>query len=105
MFKIQNALSVGGWFQQYSAGAVAKEHTGGAILIIQNGSHGVAADCQNLFVRAGGNKLRANSEGVRKSRAGRGEIKSPGFFCADAVLYQAGGGREKHVRSNAGHDD
>src|SRR5258708_10093872 len=97
MFKIQNAFAVGGWFQQNRASAVAKEYAGGAILIIQNGSHGVAADCQNFFVRAGGNKLRANGEGVRKSEAVRGKIKAPAFFFADAVLYQAGGGREKSL--------
>ena len=49
-------------------------------------------------MRAGGDELRPGLQRVNKRRAGCGKIKSPNAFHAKLVLYQAGGGREQHVR-------
>ena len=74
-------------FDQHRAGAIAEQHAGGAVLIVDNRGHDVATDHQRILVRAGADKLRANSERVNKSRTGGREIKPPGFLRANAVLH------------------
>jgi len=71
--------------------APSPRHAGGAILIIQNGSHG-ARRLPDFFVRAG-QQIARQRLGRMQSGTGRGKIKTPGFFCA-IDLNQAGGSRE-----------
>src|SRR5271170_3286349 len=78
---------------------------GGAVGVIEDGSHHVTADDQNFFVGSTGDELRADGEGVEKAGAGGGEIEAPGVFRTDAILNEAGGGGEQHVGSDGGDDD
>ena len=93
------------WLQQHSSRAIPEQHAGGAVLIIQDGSHHVAADDQRFFLRAGAHKLRSDRQRIEKSGTGRGKIESPGVRGAQVVLNQAGGRGEHHVRRDAGHHD
>ena len=92
-------------FQQDGSRAISKQDAGGAILIIQNGSHHVAADDQRFFLSAGAHKLGADRQGIEKSGTGRRKIESPRVRGAQIVLNQAGGCGEHHVRRDAGNHD
>src|SRR5271156_431630 len=104
--EIEDAFGVRGCgFDEYGAGTVAEEDAGGAVGVIEDGSHHVTADDQNFFVGSTGDELRADGEGVEKAGAGGGEIEAPGIFRTDAILDEAGGGGEQHVGSDGGDDD
>ena len=104
--KIENALLAAfGWFQKYGSCAVAKEHAGRSVLVIQNRSHDVTTNREGFFVGARANKLRCDSHRVQESRARRGKVKSPRAFGAQVVLYQARRRGKHHVRRHAGHHD
>ena len=106
MHEIENAFVVAvGVFQQDSSRAIAEQHAGRAILIIQNGSHHIAADDQRFFLSAGADKLRANRQRIEKSGTGRRKIESPGVRGAQIVLNQAGRCGKHHVRRDAGNHD
>jgi len=79
----------------------------GAILIIQNGSHGVLLPIARIVLCAPeANKLpRAKRLGRYANPNRPRKIKTPGFFLRDAILNQAGGSRESISGVNAGHDD
>src|ERR1051326_15613 len=110
VLKIENAFhlvrgAIRGWFKKNRTCAVAEKHASGAIFVIENGGHGIAADGEHFFVGARAYKLRADSESVSEAGTGCGKIESPGSFCADAILNQARGSGEEHIRSDAGDDD
>ena len=106
MDEIEDAFGIGGrGLEEDRARAITEEDAGGAIGVIENGGHHVTADDQNFFVRAAGNELRADGEGVQEAGTGGGKIESPGIFRAEMILDEAGGGGEKHVRSYGGDDD
>src|ERR1700683_5802836 len=99
MCKVQDALGFrSSRFNQNRASAVAEKNTGGAVFVIENGGHHVAAENEPPFMGSIGNKLSAHRERVGKSRTSSREIKAPSIFCAQAILNQAGGGRKPHVR-------
>src|SRR5712672_3258439 len=95
VLEIENPLAWPSGLEQDRAGAIAEKDARGAIGIVQNGSHGIASNDHDLLVRSCSDKLRADREGIGKAGTCGGEVKAPGFFCADALLHQAGGGREK----------
>ncbi len=85
--EIENAFGVGGCgFDEDSAGAIAEQDAGGAVGVIENGSHHVTANDENFFVCAAGDKLRADGEGIEKAGTRGGEIESPGIFRAEVIL-------------------
>src|SRR5690242_15875187 len=68
VLEIENAFICAiGSLNKHSAGAIAKEDAGGAIPVIEDGGHGIAADSHDFLVCARANELRANSECVGKS--------------------------------------
>src|SRR6185312_17139881 len=83
-----------GGLEYHGAGSVAEDHAGGAVGVIDDRGHHVRSDHHDFLVGTGGNKLSAGLQGVHEGGASRGEIKSPGSFCAQLVLHQAGGGGE-----------
>ena len=105
MLEIEDPFAGARGLKQHGAGAVAKEHTGGTILIVQNGRHRVAADHQNFLVGARANELRTDGQRVGKAGARRGQVETPRFLRTDTFLHQAGSGGEKHVRGNTGEHD
>src|SRR5690242_17352144 len=105
MFEIKDAFVFPGGLEQDGARAIAKQNAGGAVCVIKDGTHLIAADDHDFLVSARAHKLRSDREGIGKSRAGGGEVKAPGFFRADAILNKAGGGGKHHIRSNAGNYD
>ena len=67
MEKINAVVVAVGRLNQHCACAVAKDHTGGAVGVINNGRHYIGADHQYLFVRTGFDKLNAGLKRVDKS--------------------------------------
>ena len=67
-----------GRLDQHGARAIAEQHAGGAVGVVDDAGHGVGADHQDLLVRAGGHQVRARGSAVDKSRAGRDQIEAPG---------------------------
>ena len=98
-------LAVGGGFEEDCAGAVAEEHAGGAVGVVDDGGHGVRADDEDFFLGAGLDELRAHLEGVDESGTGGGEVEAPGALGAEAILDEAGGGGEEHVGGDGADDD
>src|ERR1700683_377115 len=98
-------FAVGGGFEEDRAGSVTEEDAGGAVGVVDDGGHGVRADDEDFFLRAGLDELRAHLEGVDESRTGGGEVEAPGTFGAEAVLDEAGGGGEEHVGGDGADDD
>src|SRR5579859_99978 len=105
VFEIKDAFVSAGGLEKDGAGAIAKKDAGGAVGVIKDGTHFVAADDEDLLVGPGANELRADRECIGKAGAGGGKVKAPGFFRADAILNKAGGGGKHHIRSNARNYD
>src|SRR5262249_53896462 len=60
VLEIENAFVVAsGGLEEDGAGSVTEQDAGGAVFVVEDGSHFVGADGENLFVRAGTNKLSA----------------------------------------------
>ena len=55
----QAVFAVLGGFEQHGAGAVAEQHAGGAVGVVDDAAHGIGADHQHLLVRAGGHQVGA----------------------------------------------
>ncbi len=66
-----------GRLEKHGAGAVAKDHAGGAVRVVDDRGHHVGADHQDPLVGARGDELRARLYGVNEGGAGRGKIESP----------------------------
>ncbi len=56
-------------------------------------------------MRAGRYEVRADGEAVQEPGTGRDEVEPPGALGSDAVLHEAGGGREKVVGGDGADDD
>ena len=50
-------------------------------------------------------ELLSDFQGKNEARAGGFQIECGSLLCANDLLYEAGGGRERHVRGNGGDDD
>src|SRR5262249_42575812 len=106
VFEIDDAFVVaGGALEQDGTGAIAEQDACSSVFVIEDGGHFVGANGENLFVRAGADELCADGERVGETRAGGGKVESPGVFCADAILHQAGRGGEEHIGCDAGKND
>ena len=60
------------------AGAVAEQHAGRAIGVVDDARHHVGADHQHVVVRAGGDELRRRRQRVGEAGAGGAEVEAPG---------------------------
>ena len=94
-----------GRLDQYGAGAVAEEHAGGAIGVVDNAAHGVRADDQDLLVSAGCHQVRADRGAIHKAGTGGNQIETPRPARANAILHQAGGGWKHVIRRHRANDD
>ena len=92
-------------FENNRAGTVAENHAGRAIGVVDDRRHHVGADHQDFLVRSGRNELRARLQRVHERRTSRRKDRNPNVLRAQFVLHQAGGGGEKHVGCDGGHDD
>ena len=91
--------------RDHRARAVAENHAGSAVGVVDDRRHHVRPDHQNPLVRPGGDELGSRLQGVEEGRAGRRKIESPGPLGPQLVLHQAGGGGKKHVGRHRAHDD
>ena len=73
--------SVGGR-DDHRAGAVAEQHAGRAIVVVDDARHHVGADDQRVLVRAGRHQLAGRRQRVGERRAGRARGRSPTRCCA-----------------------
>ncbi len=92
-------------FDQDRTGAIAEDDAGRTVGVVDDRRHRIRADHQNLGMNAGLNQLGPHLQGVEKTRARRGKVKTPGAVGTELVLHQAGGRGEEHVGRNRGHDD
>ena len=98
-------LVVGRRRQHHRAGAVAEQHAGGAVLVVDDARHDVGADDERVVVRAARDHLQADRQREGEARAGRAQVEAPRVHRADLVLQQAGGAREHHVGRRGADDD
>src|SRR5258708_15095067 len=105
MQKINAAQPFVGGYDQHRARAIAEDHAGGAVGVVDDRRHNVGANDQDFFMRARFHKLHSGLQRIDKTGAGRGDIETPGAFCAQLVLHQAGGGGEQHVGSYGSDKD
>ena len=98
-------LVLPGGFQQHGARAVAEQHAGGAVRVVDNAAHGVGADHQNFLVGARRHQVRAGDQAVDETGAGGDQVETPGAFRAQRMLHQAGGGGKHHVGRHGADDD
>ena len=75
--------SVLGGLDQHGAGAVAEQHAGVAVGVVDDAAHGVGADHQHFLVRAGGDQVRAGGQPVDEAGAGRDQVEAPGALRAE----------------------
>src|SRR5204863_4107442 len=94
-----------GGFEQDGAGAIAKDDTGGAVLIIDDGGHHVSANGEYFLMSASANELRGDLKCVYESGTGGGDVESPSAFASHFVLDEACGRRKQHVRGDGGDHD
>ena len=89
----------------HRAGAVAEQHAGRAVLVVDDARHHVGADDQRVIVRAARHDLAGRRQRIGERRAGRAQVEAPGAPRADLVLDEAGGARKHHVRRDRADDD
>ena len=94
-----------GSFQHHGAGAVAEQHTGGAILEIENARKNLGTDHQRLVRGAGANHGVGHRERVDKTTADRLHVKRRAPGSAEFVLQDAGSGWKHHVGCGGRDDD
>src|SRR5262249_12814130 len=61
------AVSFGAGFEQYSAGAIAKDDTGGAVVVIDDGAHFISADHHYFFIAAAFDQGSAGGKGIQET--------------------------------------
>src|SRR5262245_57472930 len=105
MKKVEEMFIAGGRFDKDGPGAIAKDHAGGTIGVIDDGRHDVGADYKHLLVSARFNEFDTRLESINEAGTGGGDVVSPGAFGANAVLNQASRGREQHVGGDGGEKD
>src|SRR5260370_18730898 len=106
MKKVYKAgLVSGSGLYQHSPGTIAKNYTGRAIGVINDGRHHVRTDDQNFFVGSCADELYACLQSIDKTRAGGRYVEAPCAFGAQFVLHQTGGGGKNHIRRDPGHND
>ena len=97
-------LSVAG-LTTTAPGAVAEEHAGGAIGVIDDARHDVGTNGERVPMRSRADHVRGRRQRVGKPRACGTQIEAPGVVRADLVLDEAGRARKHHVRRRRAHDD
>ena len=85
--------------------AVAEDHAGRAIGVVDDARHHVGADHERVPAAAGGHHLRRRRQRVGESRAGGEEVVAPRACRADLVLHQARRARKQHVGRRRPDDD
>ena len=66
-----------GSFNEHSASAVAKEHAGSAVLVIDERRHFIGTDNNNFLVSAALYHRRSNVEAIEKSAASSLKVEEP----------------------------
>ena len=67
---IQHPIAFSVRFEQYGAGAIAKNNTSGAITIVYNGTHFICSDNYYFFITATFDQCSAGSQAYKETRAG-----------------------------------
>ncbi len=102
--RVHDAVAVVVGLQQHRAGAVAEQHAGGAVGVVDDRRHLVGADHHDLARGAGGDELRADGQRIEKAGAGRLHVERTDVAHADHVADQIGGRRKLQVRRGGGAD-
>src|SRR5579859_5525501 len=87
---VQHSITLRIGLQQYPAGAIAKNDTGGPIGIIDNAAHLIGAKHNDLPATAALDIHRAAGESIQKSRTGGAHIKAPGILRTHLVTDDIG---------------
>ena len=100
----QNAGLVRG-FEHHRASAIAKQHTGRAVLEVEDAAENFRPDHQSPFGRAGLDHRIGDRQCVNEAAAHRLDVKRRTTGCAQFVLNHGSHRREHHVGGRCGHDD
>ena len=87
------------------AGAVAKQHTGRAVFVVDDARHHVSADDESVLVCARRDHLTRRRQRVRERGTRGADIEPPGVMRANLFLNQARRAREHHVGRDRPDDD
>ena len=98
-------LALGTGLQQHRARAIAEDHAGRAVLVVDDRAHHIRSNHHHLLVHAALHQLRAHLQRIGKPRARRRKIEPPRALRANLVLDQARRRRKKHVRRHRRHDN
>ena len=102
--RVHDAVAGVARLEQHRAGAVAEQHAGGAVGVVDDRRHLVGADHHDLARGAVGDELRGDGQRIEKARAGRLHVERADILDADHVADQVGGRRKLHVRRGGGAD-
>ena len=100
----QNTRLLGG-LDNNRAGTVTKQHTGGAIVPVQNPGENLGANDQRLFVAATADEFFGNRKSIRKAGANRLNVECGRPGIAEFRLQQAGRTRKDEIRCRCRNND
>ena len=89
---------------QHRAGAVAEQHAGGAVGVVDDRRHLVGADHHDLAEFPGLDELRGDGERIDEARARRLHVEAADVADADHVADQIGGRGKDEIRRRRGAD-
>ena len=89
---------------QHRAGAVAEQHAGRAVGVVDDRRHLVGADHDDLARGAGLDELLRDRQRIEEARARRLHVERADVADADHVADQVGGRREDEIRRRGGAD-
>ncbi len=98
-------FAVAGGGDDDRARAVAEQHAGRSILVVDDARHHIGADHQRVIVGAAGDELAGGGQRVGERRAGGAQIEAPRAARADLFLDEAGGAWKEHVRRHGADDN
>jgi len=104
-FGVEDAVARFAGLQQHTARAVAKEHAGIAVLVVDPHAHGVGPYHQHALMGARLDELRSGTQGKEKARAGGIHVKAPGLGGAQFVGDEVGRSRIHVVGRHRSADD
>ena len=91
--------------QKHRGSCIPKEHTGGAVRVVDDGAHLVGTHDDHVLGRAVFHELCAGFQGKQKAAASRTQVKPPCFGGTRLVANEVGRGGEQHVGGYRGAND
>ncbi len=95
---VVDAMAVRAGLEQHRAGAVAEQHAGGAVRVVDDRRHLVGADHHDLARLTGTDELRRDGQRIDEARTGRLHIEAADVADSHHVADDVGGGGKHEIR-------